>query len=173
MKKCKLFRKEQLWLQILFGLYALLLVWLVLFKLDFVIPHRDRGVNLIPFYYQDAPNWQMPFGEILFNVLAFLPLGIYLKMPGASAKQIIPIGATASLLFELTQWIFAMGITDVTDLVTNTLGTACGVGLYWLLDRISKKPERLRKGLTITATVGTSLAAAYFFALLFSYVLMM
>ncbi len=147
------------WLCILFGAYLALLVWLVLFKLGFRIPHRPRGFNFIPFYSESFTGllW-----DVALNVCAFLPLGIYLKMIGLSTPKTVLGGAAGSLFFELTQLAFAMGRTDITDLITNTLGTLCGAGLYLLLGRLTKHSDRLDRRLLITATVVTGLSGAYF-----------
>ncbi len=152
--------KKQLWLALLLGIYALLLVWLVLFKMDFLLPHRPRSINLIPFYFQYQQHTALMEG--VANVLAFLPLGLYLSMMGVSAGKLLLGGATLSLAFELIQFAFAMGVTDITDLITNTAGTAAGVGLYLLLRKHAKNPARLDTGVTITATVFTTLAMIFF-----------
>ncbi len=151
--------KRRLWLNTLLFIYIALLVWLVLFKLGFRIPHRPRGFNFIPFYSESFTGllW-----DVALNVCAFLPLGIYLKMIGLSTPKTVLGGAAGSLFFELTQLAFAMGRTDITDLITNTLGTLCGAGLYLLLGRLTKHSDRLDRRLLITATVVTGLSGAYF-----------
>ncbi len=151
--------KRRLWLNTLLSIYIALLVWLVLFKLGFRIPHRPRGFNFIPFY---SESFTSLLWDVALNVCAFLPLGIYLKMIGLSTPKTVLCGAAVSLLFELTQLAFAMGRTDITDLTTNTLGTLCGAGLYLLLGRLTKHSDRLDRRLLITATVVTGLSGAYF-----------
>ena len=47
------------------------------------------------------------------------------------------ITAILSLLFEITQWIFSIGASDITDLITNTLGGICGLFLFILMGNIS------------------------------------
>ena len=151
-----------LWTRSLFVTYILLLVWLVLFKLDFVIPHRARDVNLIPFYYQSVANWRLPVREAVANVVAFLPMGIYLKMLSVRNRFIVIGGFATSFAFEIIQFAFAMGIADVTDLITNTLGTVCGMLLYILLCRLFASTERVNRGLLMVGMVGTVLAEFYF-----------
>ncbi len=169
MKKYTLFRKDHLWLHILFWIYAVLLVWLVLFKMDFFVPNRPRAINWIPFYYQFKQH--TAYMEGAANLLAFVPLGLYLKMAGVFAKKIILGGAAVSLAFEVIQFAFAMGVSDITDLITNTLGTACGVGGYLLLRKCSKNPAKLDKGLNIAASVLTGLAVVFFIWSLVAFVL--
>ncbi len=161
--------KKHLWLNALLSAYTLLLIWPVLFKLEFQIPHRPRGWNLIPFYTESAVSllW-----DAALNVCAFIPMGLYMKMKLTSTLKIILGGAAVSLAFELTQFAFAMGITDVTDLITNTLGTAAGAGIYWLLGRIFKDTAKLDRTLLIATTALTVPVLVYFWMMLFFHLFM-
>ncbi len=155
--------KWKIWLIALFGIYVGLLVWLVLFKLDFYIPYRNRGINWIPFDLANAANRHFSYRETIANVIAFIPFGGYLAMLGVRKRWVVPIGTSLSLFFELTQYAFNMGIADVTDLITNTLGTAIGFGVYCLLCVIFRKHRvGLNRTLTILATTVTVPSAAFF-----------
>lgn len=64
---------------IVMGIYLIFLCWLILFKLaDSIdkIPSR-RGINLIPFHYDELEGSRFQLTEILYNVLAFIPAGFY------------------------------------------------------------------------------------------------
>ncbi|MEM5770203.1 MAG: VanZ family protein, partial [Bacillota bacterium] len=61
--------------------------------------------------------------------------------------------AGVSLLFELLQFLFAIGGADITDFIGNILGGVIGIGLYIVLSRILK--EKTNKILNILALVGT------------------
>ncbi len=150
------------YIKVLFGYYILLLIWLVLFKLEFAIPSRPRSINLIPFYFQIREGSAM--GEAIANLLAFVPMGIYPKMLRLSAPKTVLLGASVSLLFELTQLAFGVGVTDITDLMTNTLGTVCGVGVFMLFTKLFK--NRAQTCILIPATVLTAFALLYFCFLL-------
>jgi glycopeptide antibiotics resistance protein len=67
-------------------------------------------------------------------------------------KRIIP-AAAASLMFELIQYIFAIGGTDITDFLSNTLGGVAGAGFYVLCSKLFK--EKTTRILNIVALVGT------------------
>lgn len=58
---------------ILFLLYLALLIWIILFKLQFSILDLDRvrEINLIPFYYEHEVTFHAT--EVLQNVLIFMP----------------------------------------------------------------------------------------------------
>ena len=47
-----------------------------------------------------------------------------------NARKAIIYGAVLSFVFEIMQFVFAVGATDITDVITNTLGTLIGVGIY-------------------------------------------
>ena len=50
--------------------------------------------------------------------------------------------AAVSLGFEVLQFAFAMGASDVTDLIANTAGGALGLGLYALARRAFRSDGR-------------------------------
>lgn len=141
----------------LFTVYLLVLIWVILFKMQFSfndLPHF-RGLNLIPFASPLIVNNRPDYSEIILNMVVFIPFGLYLSMikhKWSFGAKIIPI-AGVSLLFELLQSIFAIGGTDITDLISNTLGGVVGIGLYIVLSRILK--EKTNKNLNKLALIGT------------------
>jgi len=141
----------------LFIVYLFFLIWIILFKMQFSynsLPHL-RGLNLIPFACSVIKYNHLNYNEIILNVIIVIPFGLYLSMlkPDWSFwKKIIPI-AGASFLFELLQFIFAIGGADITDLISNTLGGVVGIGLYIMFSKILK--ERTNKILSILALFGT------------------
>lgn len=128
-----------------FAAYLLLLCWLVLFKFAVRVENipRLRSLNLIPFHY-DQEN-SVHLREVVLNILAFLPAGVYFsEIFGKRNKLFVP-GAVAllSLTFEILQWLFAIGGSDITDLITNTAGGVCGMLLFWLMGKLFPK-NRMR-----------------------------
>ena len=77
--------------------------------------------------------------EIIYNIVVFIPAGFYFTALFGKDKRLTGVFITAilSLLFEITQWIFSIGASDITDLITNTLGGVFGLFLFILLGRIS------------------------------------
>lgn len=142
----------------LFAVYLLALVWLILFKLQFSIAVMDgRVVNLIPLLGSFDNNGVLRFSEIRNNILVFIPLGIYigmLKSKWSFAKKVLAT-VVLTLAFEITQFIFAIGRADITDVLSNTLGGVIGIGIYALLFKLMK--GRTNKVLNILATVLTAL----------------
>ena len=114
---------------ILFTIYLFLVIWIILFKLSVSIdqlPHF-RSFNLIPFYYPNKTGYQI--SEILDNVIIFIPFGLYLKTLNINSERTVFLGFLLSLSLELSQYIFCLGASDITDLITNTTGVHVGVGL--------------------------------------------
>ena len=122
-----------------FVLYCLILVWIVLLKLA-VTPEQlrwlvcGRSIDWIPFRsIQSAPNLRVAGEEVLLNGAVFIPLGLLLSLLGRPRRLIgrIAVGFLVSLAFELIQYAFAIGVSDVTDLIMNTLGTLIGCLVFF------------------------------------------
>lgn len=149
-------KQKQLTL-ILFVIYLLMLTWIILFKFSFSIQDISslRSVNLIPLKGTAVRNNQLDYVELLSNVLIFVPFGIYvsmLKPHWRFLKQLLPfIGV--SLLFEIFQYVFAIGATDITDLLGNTVGGIIGIILCVIFKRVFK--DKALKTLNIIAMIGT------------------
>lgn len=122
--------------KILLAAYLVLLTWVILFKLSFSPADLDhmRSINLIPFHYDTETDFHA--SEVIQNVLAFAPIGIYVKMLGASGKKAVAVGFSISFTFEALQFILACGATDITDIITNTTGALLGALLYTGLSRL-------------------------------------
>lgn len=121
-----------------FIVYLLFLTWLVLFKLAVdpkMIPHM-RGINLIPFYYKTESANHLK--EVLFNVLVFIPAGFYFTATNKSHNLFSGLRAVMilSISYEFIQLLFAIGATDITDIITNTAGGFLGMCLYIILGKL-------------------------------------
>lgn len=119
--------------KIVLGLYILMLLWLVLFKFSFdifsvVLDHQTRSLNLLPF----AGSSQTSMNEVIYNFVVFIPFGLLL---GVTLKQtefwqkLIYIFAFSATV-EAAQFVFGIGVTDITDIITNTFGGLLGLLLY-------------------------------------------
>lgn len=140
---------------ILFTIYLFLVIWIILFKLSVSIeqlPHF-RSFNLIPFYYPNKTGFQIR--EVLDNVIIFIPFGLYLKTLNINSKRTVFLGFLLSLSLELSQYIFGIGASDITDLITNTIGVIIGIGIYQLLKKIFK--DKTNKIILALATITTIL----------------
>ena len=160
-------KKEQKITFVLLVIYLIILTWIILLKTQFsfsVLGHY-RSVNLIPFAGSVVINGKMNLDEIMNNFIVFIPVGLYLGMlmPKASqVRKIAPIFGL-SLFYEVIQFIFAIGASDITDLIMNTLGGIAGVFLVFLISKLLK--ENTVKVLNIAAIICT-VAITAFMALL-------
>ncbi len=142
-------------------IYLVVLSWIILLKMEFDITilknMNFRSVNLIPFYESVIVNGKIDISEIILNIVAFIPFGLYismLKKEWGIAKKIAPI-FTVSLVYEIIQYVFAIGASDITDLIGNTLGGVIGIGIFFILSKIIG--EKAVKILNILALIGTVL----------------
>lgn len=127
--------------------YWLALAWIILLKMSFSfagLPHF-RNLNLIPFAESVIVNGQINPVEIVENMAAFVPFGVLVhtlwdKKP--LIIQILPM-LLSSLLFEAAQYVFAIGASDVTDLLMNTLGGIVGIGVAALLAKLFRDSWKL------------------------------
>lgn len=139
--------------------YLLVLTWIILFKMQFSMEKLDyiRSINLIPFNKSTITNSKIEFSEIYNNVLVFVPLGVYismLKSKWSFLKKVVPI-LSLSLFYEVMQFILAIGASDITDIIGNTLGGIIGIIIYFVLHRLFKTDTKLNKILNIIAVLGT------------------
>jgi hypothetical protein len=98
---------------------------------------------LTPPWREFKANWTY-WGNVILNVSAFIPLGFFFSAYFSSIRQIkrataaaIVLGFAVSLTIEILQAFLPTRDSGMTDLVTNTSGTALGAGLYaWLANKI-------------------------------------
>ena len=153
---------------VLFAIYLMALFWILILKLGVRFSYMgDRSVNLIPFSEPLILNGRMDFGEIILNVLIFVPLGIY---AGILFQRWVFVNKIfffflISLLFEAIQFVLKVGAFDITDIINNTAGGIIGILLYKALEKVFKSRVRIQKFINIIAAVGTVLMIILLFLL--------
>ena len=148
--------------RILFAVYTLILAWILLFKMSFSIDelYKNRSINIIPFMGSVIVNGKIDVSEIINNILVFIPVGIYvcmLKKDWSILKK-ISVGFFISLGIEVLQFVLAIGATDITDLIGNTLGGIIGIGVFYLFSKVFK--NKTNKIINILASIATILLIA-------------
>lgn len=145
--------------KMLFIIYLIALYEIIVFKLD--VPFTNigylRNINLMPYNQPLITNGRINFSEIIMNCIIFIPLGIYLEMlyPRKSViKKILTI-AGISLSCEILQYIMAIGASDITDIINNTLGGVIGLFLMHIVLRMFNYSDRVYKVVTTLAAIGT------------------
>ena len=125
---------------ILFIVYFLLLTWIIVFKMELSMSNlvAERSINFIPFKESAIVNGRISFSEIINNAIVFIPVGVFTAMLADNLKFIkmaaVPFGI--SLFYEITQYIFAVGACDITDLINNTLGGIVGILIFKLRRKV-------------------------------------
>lgn len=73
-------------------------------------------------------------------MLVFVPLGVYIQFFKPQWSFIVKmfLAFCLSFIFESLQYIFAIGASDITDIIDNTLGGIAGVLLAKVLWKIFK-----------------------------------
>jgi glycopeptide antibiotics resistance protein len=148
----------------LLAAYTATLLWLILFKFSAhiatVLHYDTRSLNVVPFSKSSGSS-----GEMIDNVLVFIPFGLLLsvnfKRLGLWRKLLVVF--VFSLTAEVVQYIFAIGASDITDIITNTLGGLIGLMFYDLAGRHVRKESLDRfivtAGIALLAILLLGLAA--------------
>ena len=139
--------------RVLLVVYLVILAWLILFKFSVhiasVLHYDKRSLNFVPFSASSGSS-----SESFDNVLVFIPFGLLLsvnfKQLNFWSKLLVVLGA--SIGAETIQYIFAIGATDITDVMTNTLGGLIGLIGYDLSSRHVKQ-EKLDKFIVIAGSI--------------------
>ena len=100
----------------------------------------DINWNLIPFR-----GMIVDFKNSILNIILFVPLGFVLPVLWKRFRKLqstVLFGFSFSLTIELLQML-TYRATDVNDLITNTLGTACG---FQLAKTLAKRYSPIGKG---------------------------
>lgn len=140
---------------ILMIFYLIALIWVIIFKLEFSIKElpQIRNINLIPFNQPAIVNGKADISEIVLNVLAFIPYGLFIHIlmdEKSILKKLLIIFAT-SFIFELIQYIFAIGASDITDIISNTSGGIIGVVFSMFMEKLLR--ENWIKYINIVSTI--------------------
>lgn len=153
------YKKNNKLTMILFAIYFCILIWILLFKMSFSFEEidRSRSINLIPFYGSTIVNGKVYINEIINNILIFIPIGTYICMLRQhwSIIKKISVAFFISLIIEILQFILAIGVSDITDLLGNTLGAIIGIGVFYLFVKVFKtKTKMILNCIASIATIG-------------------
>ena len=145
---------------ILFISYLVALCWILLFKLGVRFSYMgNRKVNLIPFSEPLILNGKIDVGEIILNVVIFVPLGVYtgiLFERWVFGRKLFFL-FLISLIVEGLQFILAVGAFDITDIITNTLGGIIGLTIFKAIEKGFNNSVKAQKFINIISAVGTAL----------------
>ena len=96
--------------------------------------HSMSSIQLRPLIYtvQEMGNglWAFLY-PVLGNIIWFVPMGFFLPWlwKGIRKRTVLLIAAMSSLSIEFCQWLLQSGVSDIDDVIFNSLGALVG---YWL-----------------------------------------
>lgn len=106
--------------------------------------YRSWNTHLFRAWREAWNNYTVQhWANVLLNVALFVPLGIMLPLLCNHFRKwylTIPTGLFASAIIELIQLAICIGICDVDDLFTNTLGTT--IGFLFIMSVLALFKER-------------------------------
>lgn len=105
-----------------------------------------RSLTLMPFsshlFVLKNYNYHDVFYQIIENILVFIPMGILapevlnLRGKKGALPLTVLLGGLTSFIIELAQFTYAVGYSEVDDIINNTLGCAVGYGIFCFADYV-------------------------------------
>ena len=146
---------------VLFIIYLIALFWILLFKLGVHFSNMGKmsSINLIPFSKPSMSNGKIDFSEMILNVMIFVPLGLYAGMLFKRwfiVKKLLLI-FLISLIIEVLQFILRLGVSDITDIITNAFGGIIGLMIFKTIEKLFENSVKAQKFMNRIASIGTTL----------------
>jgi len=120
----------------------------LVFDLARAFPPR---INLVPIVYLlDYPERREAILNFVGNTAMFVPLGIVWPLVFRQLDthgKVIAAGVGCSMLIEILQLPFVDRVSDIDDLLLNSMGFIAGYGIY-LLVKVIKGNRKCRRGRT-------------------------
>ncbi len=136
--------KKQFVITLLFWLYLAAVLRITVFRNEIIQGNFFAGRFNFRLFKAYVPiiqkrNWWYFCYLFIGNIIWFVPFGMYLEYRGKCKKlwHAFFYGFLFSFTIEALQYIFGTGITELDDLVLNTLGAVLGC----ILIRIIKKKK--------------------------------
>lgn len=111
-------------------------------------PCGGRVSNLIPFFsYRQAmfDYSVITVSQLVFNIILFIPIGLLLPLCNDRFKKAvltILVGFILTVGVETAQYVFAIGVFDVDDIISNVLGTILGYSISTTCIGVIDKEKR-------------------------------
>lgn len=136
-------------------LYSVMILY---FLILFVILFQKKSIgsfqsiNLIPFctiieylFPVNIISKSFALSNLLGNIVIFVPLGIYIMLINRNKSIVVNTIITAfiSIFVEVVQFIFRLGVTDIDDVILNTIGGLVGIILFQVIHLIFKSNTKL------------------------------
>lgn len=127
-------------------IYLLYLSYLTFFSSFFGRTNPHRSISLIPFktiihYITIQISTRIVLVNIAGNIVSFMPMGFILPLAFDKLKRFPRVLVTvmaSSAVIEIMQYVAGVGVSDIDDLILNTIGGILGyliykvfTGLFW------------------------------------------
>ena len=135
---------------IYFIIYFILLIYIVFIygvRDRMTIEIRDTHLNLVPFVHTENDmtfllekglrRHMNLFENTIGNIVLFIPFSFILlyKQRDRNVRAVILSGIVASMTIECMQYFFLLGVTDIDDVILNTVGLGLGACLAFIACR--------------------------------------
>lgn len=121
-----------------------------------------RSINLIPFhsinqYLSGSSDTirRFAFGNVIGNIVIFIPLGLYLPLFKKDKRVLVNLLFIffVSLVVEILQGLLGIGVSDIDDIILNSLGGGIGILGYKFLLLILREKTKLNTVITILSAI--------------------
>ncbi|MCM1184693.1 MAG: VanZ family protein [Roseburia sp.] len=139
--------KKQRILTIIFMVYLLILLRMTVFRPNMSLERLFSGTVNARLFREYIPllrhgYWLRSLYLFGGNIVCFMPFGMYLQWKKQwKLKTIAVMGLFFSLCIEAMQYVLGTGVSELDDLILNTLGAVIGAwGVRrWLRRRCKRK----------------------------------
>lgn len=150
--------KQKILSSLLLVSYLVILTWIIIFKISFNLDEltTERIINWVPYGASAVINGQIDRQELIYNILIYVPFGLLLSLTFPRMKFLskLLLIVISSVVFESVQYYLAIGGSDITDVINNSLGGLIGLILYDLLELIFRKKARLNHFILTIGWIG-------------------
>ena len=134
---------------LLFSVYMTFLFGVTLFNRH---PEESYRLELQPLWsYIEMISNSDPFlgWQIFYNIVAFIPLGIFLPLLSSrmrSLRNVLICGILLSAAIECSQLIFKCGLCELDDVLDNAMGAVIGYAVWRSWRILSMNIKRYKTG---------------------------
>jgi glycopeptide antibiotics resistance protein len=105
------------------------------------------------------------FGNVVGNIVIFIPLGIYFPLFKNDKRVITNLLFIfiVSLFVEIIQGLLGIGVSDIDDIILNCFGGLIGILGYKFLLFILRDEKKVHTVITILSAIGLPCILYYLF----------
>ncbi|WP_287825282.1 VanZ family protein [Clostridium sp.] len=166
-------KRERIKTVFLYGVFICYILLLIKILLLSRISHSEfRSINLIPFHSimeyisgSSANIKTFAFGNVVGNIVIFIPLGIYFPLFKNDKRVITNLLFIfiVSLFVEIIQGLLGIGVSDIDDIILNCFGGLIGILGYKFLLFILRDEKKVHTVITILSAIGLPCILYYLF----------